>query len=134
MHLYCLCTCVHMCVTHNVLKYACMCVCVVSSIGGLSECHLAAQEDVEAYFHDGSSAPLCPPFCGPSRPLYQSLCSPLRTSHNTQTHTGCAFVCFHLLPVRHPLCRVQECELECSKMFFLASLTTLALVCSNYSL
>lgn len=99
MYLYCLCMCVHTCVTHNVLKYAC--VCVVSAIGGLSVCHLAAQEDVEAYFHDGSSAPLCPPFCGPNRPLYQSLCSPLRTSHNTRTHTQPACVFTSFLSVTH---------------------------------
>lgn len=31
--------------------------------------------------------PLCPPFCGPNRPLYHSFSSPIRTSYNTQTHT-----------------------------------------------
>lgn len=50
MFLECLCTCVNMYVTDSTCGEICMCLCVcaVSSTGGLSVCHLAAQEDEEA--------------------------------------------------------------------------------------
>lgn len=36
------------CVTDDACAQICICVCAISSTGGLSVCHLAAQEDEEA--------------------------------------------------------------------------------------